>query len=130
MEGRAILPGIDRELTFHLIWEAGEFDTVEKMEAEHERPYRALLEALIQGKIDTFDFHEAKSAGADGHLWRVMSRSLYPGVKVQASAIWVRDSGELVPLSHRDVNSFKDFQDLIPGRETEVGWMSETRQQD
>lgn len=62
--------------------------------------FRRLWEMLISGKIDYFR-HGEKTI-------YVFTRSTRAGVKVQRSAIWDK-SGEMIPLSHADINSFSEM---------------------
>ena len=116
MEGKEILKGLDMDLHFRLVWELGDFEEADRMEADHKKPYKALYEALEDGKIDAFDF-------CSGSTWHIMSRSTRQGVTFQMSVVWVRESGEMVPMSHHNINSAAEFLDLIPQEETAVHWM-------
>lgn len=116
MEGKEILKGLDMDLHFRLVWELGDLEEADRMEADHKKPYKALYEALEDGKIDAFDF-------CSGSTWHIMSRSTRQGVMFQMSVVWVRESGEMVPMSHYNINSAAEFLDLIPQEETAVHWM-------
>ncbi len=67
---KAVLPALDLDLWVDLAFSLnGEKEAAaEQMEAEHERPYRALYEALEAGKISAFSFRQ----GANVRLWRVL----------------------------------------------------------
>ena len=113
---KAVFPGLDVDVWVDLIWSLDDAEQAEgeKMEAEHERPYKMLYEDLEAGRIDAFSFRQ-------GAHMRIVARSTRPGVLVQASSFWDCD-GELIALSHKDVNSFSDFREVIPQAETEVSW--------
>lgn len=116
MDGKAILKGLDSNLHFRLVWDLGNLEAAGKLETDHQKPYEALYNALAAGRIDAFDFCE-------DHTWHIMSRSTRPGVAVQMSVVWVREPGEMVPMSHHNINSAAEFLDLIPQGETAVHWL-------
>ena len=120
MEGTARLNGIDQEAYFAAVWERDDAETADRMQEEHERPYKALFDALTAGEIDSFDFYG--HSGKDGRLWYIFTRSTRPGVMVQMSVVWIRASGEMLPTSHRDINSFADFRADIPQGKSAVHW--------
>lgn len=118
----AILQGLDLDRYIALAFSFDDADNTEaeQMEAEHEKPYRALYEALTAGRISAFSFRPNHSS--ERYNWHIMTRSTRPGVLVQASTILV-DGDDLLPLSHKDVNSFKDFSEVIPQSAAEVSWI-------
>lgn len=113
---KAVFPGLDVDRYVDLIFSLDDAEQAEaeNMAAEHERPYRALYDDLEAGRIDVFSFRQDTNV-------RVVARSTRPGVLIQASCFWDRD-GELIALSHKDVNSFSDLREVIPQAETEVSW--------
>lgn len=119
MDGTATLNGISKDY-FAAVWERDDAEAAERMQEEHEKPYKALFDALTAGKIDSFDFYGQN--GKDGRLWYIVARSTRPGVLVQMSVVWVRASGEMLPTSHRDINNFADFQPEILQGKNAVHW--------
>lgn len=71
-------------------------DSVQMLTAD----YRRMFDMLVSGKIDYFR-HGTKTI-------YIFTRSTRPGVAVQRSVFWDR-SGDLVPVSHTDINSFSDM---------------------
>ena len=86
-----------------------------RMVEEHERPYRALYEALEAGKISAFSFRQGVNV-------RIVARSTRPGVMFQASLFW-DVNGNLEPVSHADINNFEDLREVIPQSEAEARWI-------
>lgn len=121
MEGTTILTGLDQKAYFSAVWEQDDAETAEQMQEEHERPYKALFDALTAGKINAFDF--CRHYGAGGQNWYIVARSTRPGILVQMSVVWLRASGEMVPLSHCNINSFADFRPEIPQDDAAVHWL-------
>lgn len=121
MEGNAYLDGLDEEKHFRLVWDLGDLDAAERLEAEHEKPYKALFDALAAGRIDSFDFSGNHSSG--NYNWYIVTRSTRPCVLLQISVVWVRPGGEMLPLSHSDINSFAEFRDRIPQAGAVVHWL-------
>lgn len=119
MKGTATLNGISKDY-FAAVWEWDDAEAAERMQEEHEKPYKALFDALTAGRIDSFDFYG--QSGKDGRLWYIVARSTRPGVLVQMSVVWIRASGEMLPTSHRDINSFADFRADIPQGKSAVHW--------
>ncbi len=119
MDGTATLNGISQDY-FAAVWERDDAEAAERMQEEHEKPYKALFDALTAGRIDSFDFYG--QSGKDGRLWYIVARSTRPGVLVQMSVVWIRASGEMLPTSHRDLNSFADFRVDIPQGKNAVHW--------
>lgn len=66
-----------------------------------EADYLPFFSALVSGEIDYFQYETGKNC----HLF---TRSARTGVAVQMTIFWNRD-GELLPLSHRNINSFADM---------------------
>ena len=120
MSGTATLNGISQDY-FAAVWERDDAEAAERMQEEHEKPYKALFDALTAGEIDSFDFYG--QSGKDGRLWYIVARSTRPGVLVQMSVVWIRASGEMFPTSHRDLNSFEDFRADIPQGKNAVHWL-------
>ena len=114
---KAVLAGLDLDRWVDLAFSLdGEKEAAaELMEAEHERPYRALYEALEAGKISAFSFRQGANV-------RIVARSTRPGVLIQASLFWDR-GGDLEPVSHADVNSFEDLREIIPQPEADACWI-------
>lgn len=114
---KAVLAGLDLDRWVDLAFSLdGEKEAVAKqMEAEHERPYRALYEALEAGKIDAFSFRQGVNV-------RIMARSTRPGILFQASLFW-DVGGDFEPVSHADVNNFEDLREVIPQSEVKVCWI-------
>ena len=114
---KAVLAGLDLDRWVDLAFSLdGEKEAAaELMEAEHERPYRALYEALEAGKISAFSFRQGANV-------RIVARSTRPGVLLQASLFWDR-GGDLEPVSHADVNSFEDLREIIPQPEADACWI-------
>ena len=119
MDGTATLNGISQDY-FSAVWERDDAEAAERMQEEHERPYKALFQALTDGRIDSFDFCGQESR--NGRNWYIVARSTRPGVLVQMSVVWIRASGEMLPTSHRDINSFADFRQEIPQGKNAVHW--------
>lgn len=119
MNGTATLNGISKDY-FAAVWERDDAEAAERMQEEHERPYKALFQALTDGRIDSFDFCGQESR--NGRNWYIAARSTRPGVLVQMSVVWMREDGEMLPMSHRNINSFDDFRPEIPQNSTSVRW--------
>lgn len=66
-----------------------------------EADYKPFFSALVSGEIDFFQYE----TGRNCHLF---TRSTRAGVAVQMTIFWNRD-GELIPLSHRNINTFSDM---------------------
>lgn len=82
-----------------------ESDLIELVLEDTERmiqsDYRKFFSALESGKIDFFQYE----SGGNVYLY---TRSARSGVLIQKTCFWKRD-GELVPLSHININSFADM---------------------
>lgn len=82
-----------------------ESDLIELVLEDTERmlqsDYRRFFSALESGRIDSFYYE----SGGNVYLY---TRSARRGVMIQKTCFWNRD-GELVPLSHRNINSFADM---------------------
>ena len=114
---KAVLPGLDLDRWVDLAFSLDDKKeaAAEQMEAEHERPYKALYEALKTGKISAFSF-------CDGANVRIVARSTRPGVLIQASLFWDVD-GDFEPVSHKNINHFDDLREIIPQSEAEARWI-------
>lgn len=114
---KTVLSGLDLDRWVDLAFSLdGEKEAAaEQMEAEHERPYRALYEALEAGKISAFSFWQ-------GANMRIVAHSTRPDVLIQASLFWDVD-GDLEPVSHADINNFEDLREIIPQSEAEARWI-------
>lgn len=114
---KAVLAGLDLDRWVDLAFSLdGEKEVVAKqMEAEHERPYRVLYEALEAGKISAFSFRQG------ANMW-IVARSTRPNVMFQASLFW-DVNGNLEPVSHADINNFEDLREVIPQSEAEARWI-------
>ena len=73
-------------------------DDTEKM---IQSDYRRFFSALESGQIDSFYYE----SGGSVYLY---TRSARSGVLIQKTCFW-NQGGELVPLSHRNINSFADM---------------------
>lgn len=65
-----------------------------------ESDYKSFYDALTAGRIDCFYYEK----GANVYSF---TRSTRAGVTVQKTCFWKR-GGDLLPLSHRDINGFRD----------------------
>lgn len=82
-----------------------ESDLIELVLEDSERmiqnDYRRFFSALEDGRINSFHYE----SGGNVYLY---TRSARAGVLIQKTCFWNRD-GELVPLSHVNMNSFADM---------------------
>lgn len=82
-----------------------EADLIELVLSDTERmiqsDYRKFFSALESGRINYFGYE----SGGNVYLY---TRSARAGVLIQKTCFWNR-GGELVPLSHRNINSFADM---------------------
>lgn len=82
-----------------------EADLIELVLEDSERmiqnDYKRFFSALESGRIDSFYYE----SGANVYLY---TRSARAGVLIQKTCFWNRD-GELIPLSHVNINSFADI---------------------
>lgn len=80
----------------------GDFALVESIDNHNDRILSDLFTKLVSGDLAYFK-QETKTSLIVWH------RSTRPGVLVQESHIWKRN-GELIPLSHQNINSLRDLQ--------------------
>ena len=116
-EGKVFSNYLDIDKIIELVFFDGSDDAdeeAERIREEHVAPYKKLFEALIIGKIDSFDF-------LDDGLWYIVTRSTRPEVLVQASVILLKD-GDIIPISHHNVNTFHDLEEIIPNEKMEIRW--------
>lgn len=73
----------------------------DKAQKAIEADYLSFFSALVSEEIDFFQYE----TGTSCHLF---TRSARTGVAVQMTIFWNRD-GELLPLSHRNINTFADI---------------------
>ena len=82
-----------------------EADLIELVLEDSERmiqgDYKRFFSALESGRIDSFYYESG------GNLY-LYTRSARSGVLIQKTCFWNR-GGELIPLSHRNINSFADM---------------------
>lgn len=80
----------------------GDFTLAESIDDHNDRILSDMFARLVSGNLVYFKQITKTSI-------TVWHRSTRPGVLVQESHIWKKD-GELIPLSHQNINSFKDLQ--------------------
>lgn len=121
MEGTAILKGLDEEMYLKAVWELGDLELADQLTDEQERPYKALYDALVAGKINAFEYYDARRNPASYNRY-IVARSTRPGVLVQVSTVWMHD-GDMLPMMHSDINCFDDFRDCIRQGDAVVHWL-------
>ena len=117
MHGKITLNVLDIDKIIQLVFfdsSDAAHDEADRLREEHTAPFRKMYEELITGKIDSFDFMLNET-------WYIAARSTRPGVLVQVSVIWLKD-GEIIPISHKNVNNFHDLEEFIQPEITEIRW--------
>ena len=123
MEGTVVVPKLDVDKVWELMVAALDDDGSERaereirqMEDEHDFYYEKLYEALVAGKIKSFDYKEH-----EGKNWRIIVRSTHPESPIVYYGLWIRD-GKFIPVFDAPINCFEDLRKRIPQEETTVRW--------
>lgn len=122
IEGKIYAPGMNTnrwvDLVFHHMHDPESQKEADMMEIEKDLPYKELFYALLDGKIDSFDWKSERFS-----LWYICHRSTRENIKVQLSIIYMKD-GNLIPSSHRNINHWKELKRELPDDRKEIRWRS------